>query len=260
MLPIIWTQCEGTAEIGQLVAQPWRVVESQHQVSTRKLVDSEAEHELLEQLIERAKPPLPADSEGLHYLLATPFRYPPLRHGSRFATRFERGVWYGAAARRTAFAEAAYYRLLFLEGTAADLAPLRLDLALFRARVKTSHGVDLTDAPFRELTATISSATNYDASQQLGREMRAAGVEACRYRSARDVRGGANFGVFAAAAFAAPRPSHPQAWYAVITPEMVEISKRDVFRRQLHRFPRSDFLVGGQLPSPGAATAAGPGS
>ena len=36
----IWTRCAGDSEIRPLRRSPWRVVEAQHQVSTRKLVDS----------------------------------------------------------------------------------------------------------------------------------------------------------------------------------------------------------------------------
>src|SRR5690606_3863871 len=93
------------------------------------------------------KPPIPADGR-LHYLLATPFRYPPLRHGSRFGTRHERGIWYGSESRRTAFAEVAYYRLLFLEGTRAELGPVTTQLTAFTARASTERGVDLLAPPF----------------------------------------------------------------------------------------------------------------
>ena len=109
----IWTRCAGDSEIRPLGLSPWRVVEAQHQVSTRKLVDSADEQILLEELIDRAKPPYTTPAR-LHYLLATPFRYPPLRHGSRFGRRHERGIWYGSSTRRAAFAEISYYRLLFL--------------------------------------------------------------------------------------------------------------------------------------------------
>ena len=80
----IWTLCAGDSELRQLQLVAWRAVEAQHQVSTRKLVDTAAEQELLEELIETAKPP---DITGgrVHYLLSTPFRYPPLRHGSRLS-------------------------------------------------------------------------------------------------------------------------------------------------------------------------------
>ena len=95
----IWTRCAGTSEFQPLALSPWRAVEAQHLVSTRKLVDSADEQILLEELIDRAKPP---DRTGgtHHYLLSTPFRYPPLRHGSRFGSRHERGIWYGSETRQ----------------------------------------------------------------------------------------------------------------------------------------------------------------
>src|SRR5215510_6980065 len=119
----IWTLCAGDSELHSLEIVSWRAVEAQHQVSTRKLVDTAAEQELLEELIESAKPP---DVTGgrVHYLLSTPFRYPPLRHGSRFGTRHERGIWYGATSLRTLFAEVAYYRLVFIDGSHAVLGAL----------------------------------------------------------------------------------------------------------------------------------------
>jgi len=228
------------------------VVEAQHVVATRKLVDSDAEQQLLEELIERVKPSLPAEPEfqGLHYLLATPFRYPPLRHGSRFGSRGERGLWYGGEALRTAFAEAAYYRLVLLEGTEADLDPVVVDLSAFRARVRSERGVDLTQEPFAAHEAEISSPVSYAASQVLGREMRAAGVEAFRYRSARDVGGGTNLGLFTPRAFASRRPDSPQTWYCVATRSVVELSRRDLLERGAYRFPREELQVDGVLPTP----------
>ena len=38
----------------------WRGVEAQHVVSTMRLVDTPAEQDLLEQLLEGSKPPVPA--------------------------------------------------------------------------------------------------------------------------------------------------------------------------------------------------------
>ena len=106
--------CAGSSS--PLDGRAWRAVEAQHTTATRKLCDSSEEQEILEELIEGHKPPRPTGDElaGLHYLLATPFRYPPLPHGSRFGTRSERALWYGAEEPRTCFAEVAYCRLLFL--------------------------------------------------------------------------------------------------------------------------------------------------
>ncbi|WP_158661005.1 hypothetical protein [Thiomicrorhabdus sp. Milos-T2] len=55
-----------------------------------KIVDSFEEQSLLEALIDNTKP----KSGERHYLIQTPFRYPPLNHGSRFATRFEPSLFY----------------------------------------------------------------------------------------------------------------------------------------------------------------------
>jgi hypothetical protein len=221
-------------------------------VSTSKLVDSAEEQAALERMIESAKPPLAPAGEfaGYHFLLTTSFRYPPLPHGSRFATRFERSLWYGSRELRTAFAEVAYYRLLFLAGTAADLERLDVDLSAFRVPIRARRGVDLTRPPFDALTKHISSPTRYAESQRLGADMRAAGVEAIRYRSARDREGGYNLALFTPRAFGAKRPSTPQTWHCGATRERVELVRKDVLERSRHEFRRKEFEVRGALPSP----------
>src|SRR5579872_1470893 len=111
----IWTRCEGPSRVGPLATSAWRVVEAQHKVSTRRLVDTLAEQEILEQIVDEVKPPPPSGPEfkGLHYLLFTPFRHPPLLRGSRFGSPTERSLWYGASDVETSLAEKAYYQLLF---------------------------------------------------------------------------------------------------------------------------------------------------
>jgi RES domain len=244
----IWTRCEGRSRLRRLRGEAWRVVEDQYLFSTRKLVDSDAEQRVLEDLLESSKPAAPP--RGLHYLLLTPFRYRPLAHGSRLRTRADPGVWYGSREQRTAFAEAAYYRLLFLEGTAAAIDSLELDLSAFRASFETARGVDLTRAPFAAHRAAISSPVSYADSQPLGRDMRAAGVEACLFDSAREP-GGVNVALFTPRAFAARKPSPPESWRCVATRAFVEVVKKDVFRRVSHRFERAQFEVEGKLPAPG---------
>jgi hypothetical protein len=250
MSSTIWTQSAENSEIGPLTADPWRVVEAQHLVSTRKLVDSDREQAVLEEMLEADKPPSPAPIAGLHYLLFTPFRYPPLRRGSRFGGRWEPSLWYGAEQQRTAFAEVAYYRLLFQEGSEADLGLLHTDLTVFRVPVRTPRGVDLTRAPFNRWEALLASKNSYEATQPLGAAMRADGIEAFCYRSARDVEGGVNVGVFTPGAFAARRPRDLQTWRSLATRKTVEISKHDYFVRESHRFERENFLEGGELPRP----------
>lgn len=245
----IWMRCAGASRFSNLHVEPWRVVESQHQVSTRKLVDSAAEQELLEHLIDGAKPPQ-RGPRGVHYLLFTPFRYPPLRYGSRFGSRTEPGIWYGSETLRTAFAEVAYYRLLFIEGTEADLGLLQTEVTAFRASVRTSRGIDLTVQPFKKFEAVLASPTLYSETQRLGGEMRAAGVEAFRYRSARDRAGGSNVGVLSAAAFGRRGPKGFETWHCVATRSGVELVRRDFFEKGAHSFTREEFLVQGALPAP----------
>jgi len=256
MSPSIWTRCGGRSSAGELGCDPWRVVESQRVASTRSLVDTGAEHELLEQLLDDAKPRLPVgpDHRGLHYLLFSPFRYPPLKHGSRFGGRHEPSLWYGSEERSTSLAEAAYYRILFFEGTRAKLAPHTLPMSAFQARIHSRAAVDLSSKAFAPHVRRICSPVSYGTSQPLGSEMRAAGIEVVRFPSARDPRRRANVALFTPAAFAWKGPLRaPETWHCTITAAHdVEFRHEGIVRVDLAEFPRSDFLVKGLLPSPGA--------
>ena len=247
----IWTACGGRSNCAAYQGSPWRVVEAQHAISTLKLVDSDEEQGLLEELLEQVKPPMPAGVGKLHYLLATPFRYPPLRHGSRFATRFEPSLWYGAEELRTAFAEVAYYRLLFLEQTEADIAPIEVELSAFQAKVRSTCCVDLTTGPFREYQLALRSPSSYSATQPLGAAMRADGVEMFVFASARDDQAGRNVALFTPTVFTRNNPTVPQTWRCIATKDRVEIVRRDYFTRARHTFARTTFLVNGRLPTAG---------
>ena len=101
-----WTLAALSSERRALSGTCWRVVEAQHKVSTLKLVDRLDEQALLENLIEETKPPVPPECDGLHYLLATPFRYgSPYPRGSRFRRAgWTPGVYYASATTATAIA------------------------------------------------------------------------------------------------------------------------------------------------------------
>lgn len=243
----IWTRCGGASELRALRLFPWRAVEAQHLVSTRKLVDTLEEQELLEELIDGAKPPVPP-GKPLHYLLSTPFRYPPLEHGSRFGRSTERGVWYGAEGIRTVFAEVAYYRLLFLEGTHADLGTVVTPLTLFRVRVQSETGIDLTVAPFDAYRDRIASPLSWRDSQALGRAMREASVEVFRYPAARDREGGVGVGVITPSAFGGARPRDEQTWTCTATRARVEFVRPHT--RTSFVFLRAAFEIDGDLPLP----------
>jgi RES domain-containing protein len=244
----IWTLCGGKSSLGELHADAWRVVEDQGIAPTRKLVDSAEEQDLLEKLIDEAKPKPPDGWSGFHYLIWSPFRYAPLKHGSRFGTRAQRSVWYGSDSSKTAFAEKAYYQLLFFEGSKAKLPPVfTVRVCLFTALISTDRGVDLTKGKFADYRAQIAAPTDYSASQQLGAEMRASDVMAFRYPSARDP-GGTNVAAFDLGAFGNPNPTLRQDWESVASTGYVEFSHPT--SKLTFRFERNQFLVGGKLPSP----------
>lgn len=253
MSPSIWTQCAGRFELTRIGGAAWRAVESQHVTSSRKLVDSDEEQEVLESLIDSAKPPWPNGKRfvGLHYLLATPFRHPPLRYGSRFGTRRERGIFYCALLQATVLAEKAYYVLLFLDGTTADLAPLVRPLTLFQVRISTKKGVDLTATPFDSFVGEISSPVSYAASQPLGAAMRELGIAAFRFQSARDPNQGTNLGLFEPV-FTTKKPSNAEQWICTATRERIELTPGPAVIRERQRFERALFEVDGVLPAPGA--------
>lgn len=246
----IWMQCAGASERRALRVTAWRVVEAQHQLSTRKLVDSAAEQELLEELIESVKPRNVA-SDKVHFLLFTPFRYPPLRLGSRFGTRHERGIWYGSEVQRTAFAEVSYYRLLFLQGTHADFDALSTTLTAFTTLMQSAQAVDLASAPFNTYHDRISSPNSYTESQALGAAMREDGIELFRYSSARDSQGGCNVAAFSHLVFHRAKPRNFETWHCTATQDLVEFLRPSfVGKRERLAFTRSQFEVDGVLPSP----------
>ncbi len=253
MSPSIWTRCAGSFRPRRLELLAWRVVESQHVISTRKLVDSDQEQQILEALVDRVKPPVPSGPEfrGVHYLLFTPFRHPPLRYGSRFGTCAERGIWYGSKELATAFAEVSYYRLLFLEGTAAAFGPVTVEVTAFTTAIRAQKAVDLTRPPFRAYEAVISSKSSYDASQHLGADMRAAGMEAFLYVSARAPTRSTSIGLFSPA-FGSKRPRKLETWTCTADREKVELAMKSLAKTHAPRmrFTRAEFEVDGALPSP----------
>jgi len=205
----------------RLAAKPWRVVEVQHRASTMRLVDTLAEQRLLEDLLEQAKPPLPEDAAPLHYLLATPFRYPaPPPDGSRFRGVGDPGVWYGATALDTALAEVAYWRLRFLADSPAtpDLPPV--PHTAFRADV-AGPGFALTDAAFAPRRADWENPASYAHTQALARDARGAGIALIRYRSVRDPQHRSCLAVLSPKAFRVRAPLEQHTWLVKVTRRLV---------------------------------------
>jgi hypothetical protein len=247
----LWAACAADAPPVRLEGTVYRLVESQEQVATNALVSTLAEQALLEEMIEASKPPGANDVAGLHYLLSTPFRYPPLPWGSRFGTRFEPSLFYGARNADTALAESAYYRFVFWSGMAEPPpAPLDTRHTLFTADVRTDRGLRLQAPPFSRFEGTLTDRRSYAATQALGAAMRNASVEAFEYLSARDPRRGLNLALFTPAAFAQARPTALDEWLCDTRADRVSFYSRH--GGGIREFRREVFLVDGALPAPPA--------
>ncbi len=194
--------------------------------STMKLVDNAAEQDLLESLLETSKPPLPDDARELDYLLATPFRYDPIRPGSRFRGVSDPGVFYGAANIPTACAELGYWRWKFLI-EAEDLDRIEpVAHTAFRADVHTTS-VDLRTSPFNRDAVLWLHPSDYSPTQAFARIAREADIGAIVYQSVRDPDAGWCAAILTPAAFSSKK-HHPstQTWWLAVHQDQV-IWRRD---------------------------------
>lgn len=194
----------------------WRAVEAQHIVSTLRLTGSDpARQELLELILEESKPALRAETVGLHYLLATPFRYPPSRNGSRFRAWPDLGVLYAAEARRSACAEMGYWRWRFvIDSTGLTTLPAAAQ-TVFRLGAK-GVGIDLREGALAEWKTDWTDPLDYGRTQALAREARTVGVQWIGYRSVRDPEGGLCYAVLDSRAITPRQPLEQETWYLTI--------------------------------------------
>ena len=202
----------------------WRMVEAQHTASTMKIVDSNDEQDVLEALLEGSKPALPAHlvaSQGLDYLLATPFRYNPLRGGSCFRAITDPGVFYGAESVRTAAAELGFWRWRFLKD-AIDLEKLGpVAHTAFGASVNTPS-VDLRQEPFSANAKAWLHPSDYSATQALAQAARVAQVGGIQYRSVRDPKPAWCMALLTPQAFTKPKPApFMQTWWIAVHQDAV---------------------------------------
>ena len=260
--------------MGPLKGQVYRVAETQEKSATTDIVETAEEQSRLEELLEDSKPPYTHPDRGLHYLLKTPFRYPPLRHGSRFGRAFEQSLFYGSADTRTALAETAYYRLVFVRDTAMPFPkPVKSHHTIFEASVGLEKGLQLQSSAWRDVRDRLTHPSDYGFTQALGGEMRQAGVQAFQFISARavqvglrslDSEGGAtepskagvnaeglNWGLFTPKAFRRRQPGNLRPMIAVTTREhaSIVVTERDGSSTAVD-FPVEWFMVAGRFPRP----------
>lgn len=235
-----------TAIQGKLV----RIVESQQQVATTGLVGDLFEQALLEDMLEATKPPVRDGAEDLHYLLATPFRYPPLRHGSRFGSAREPALFYGSRQVSTALAETAYYRFVFWLGM-KEPPPSRQLISqhtALGARYRSMRGLRLQMPPFDVWEQQLKDPQDYSFTQRLGTTMREAGVQAFECLSARTPKRAVNIGLFTPNALVGKQPLYLQLWLCETRAERVNFSAAG--SDSFHTFPLDSFQVEGVFPHP----------
>jgi len=212
-----WINDSIEASRSSVSVKGWRAVEAQHVVSTLRITNNDPDQqELLERILEESKPPLPPEAAGLHYLLATPFRYPPLPYGSRFRAWPDPGVLYAAFERRTACAEMGYWRWRFLRDS-QDLREIPASpQTVFQLGAKGST-IDLREPPFAKRSNLWTDPANYDPTQTLGRLARQADVALVLYHSVRDAEKGTCIAILRSAAIRPKRPLAQETWHLTVT-------------------------------------------
>lgn len=226
-----------------------RLVEQQGAQATRRITDSLDEQAWLEDFLEASKPELPDDQECpvRHRLLLTPFRYRK-RHGSRFATRWERGLFYGSRSRFGCLLEGGYYELVFQNGPVQPFPrSSAMRKTLFHVELRTSRGLRLHEQGNGDLQARLRDPVDRHFCQGLGHQLREAGLQAFEYHSARSAEDVVQLCAISCCVFA----STPFDQVEV----QVEASGHEVCFRCLddntvHHFERGQFEVNGELPQP----------
>jgi hypothetical protein len=163
-----------------------------------QVVDTLEEQSLLEDIIESSKPPLTkqADKSGRHYLFKTPFRYPPLKYGSRFGRQYQPSLFYASHTIKSALYESAFYSFYFMSRTEIPFTGVITNKKTsFTANVVTNNYVDLCLINEPDLQRALQHKSDYSYPHKIGTYMRDKGVEAFSYYSARE-DGGKHIGVF----------------------------------------------------------------
>lgn len=220
----MWTALALASEARTVATDAWRIVESQSRVSTMKLVDGLDEQAILEAELDGSKPAVPTVCAGLDCLLATPFRYAPYPHGSRFRRARQReGCFYCSESVETAVAEDAFYRLLFFLASPGTPLPRNpQERTAFRVPVWTATAIDLTAPPLVRDRAVWTHPTAYAPCQDLADAVRAAGLQAIRYEAVRDPDRGANLALLSPVALAAAAPTLRETWRVLLRRDRVD--------------------------------------
>lgn len=249
---MVWQTCDGVSYIKPLQGLAYRLVESQEQVATLSYVDTLEEQALLEDILEGFKPPYPDNSAEYHYLLKTPFRYPPLKWGSRFGRAHESSIFYGGITEEITLRESAYYRFVFWHSM--SIAPPKQSIctehSLFSVNYASPYGIQLQHPPFSDYQQQLAHPSSYVGSQQLGSDMRAAGIDVFEYLSARDApeKNSLCVGIYQPSALVQKKPKNISPWFCEISSSEVSFKQKE--QRTIQTYDLDQFLHNGKFPFP----------
>lgn len=236
----MWTHSELKSNQQNFEKPVWRIVEGQYTSSTMKLAGTLEDQQILENLLEDNKPPYPDMAEGFDYLLATPFRYRPYPHGSRFRkVNQSEGAFYASLTPETAIAEIAFYKMLFFSHAEGLIYPRTgCEHTALQVPLKTTAALDLTEKPFNKHTNLLAKG-DYTATQQLADCAREINIAVIISQSVRCPTKGMNATVLNMNAFASKKPAKVQTWK--IHTRQDRVIALCEFPKKSLEFLRSDF-------------------
>ncbi|WP_440616429.1 RES family NAD+ phosphorylase [Cysteiniphilum sp. 6C5] len=222
----------------------YKSIETQNTASTLKLTNGNIqEQERLEQLLEeKAKPNTKYVDH--HYLIYTPFRYPPLKYGSRFGSIYEKSLWYGSSNKETSLSESAFYFFNFNRQANIN-DTLYFERTVFSVQCNIQNFLDLTKIK-RLDHKLLTSKNSYAYTQQLSKSMRKNSIEAFLYESAR-YSGNKNFASYTPNVFKKNSLKIMPTYIGVFTPKEITY-KSTIHHDEVYTYSVDDFLDDSRLP------------
>ncbi|MEP1446729.1 MAG: RES family NAD+ phosphorylase [Paraglaciecola sp.] len=226
-----------------------RMVETQEYAATTSLVDDLEEQAILEQILDDFKPTYADDTQDLHYLISTPFRYPPLKYGSRFGAITEPSYFYASESIQTCLAEAAFYRYYLIDGTETPFPKvIQSQHSLFFVNVLSRNAIDLTQISDADTQKQLTHPQSYSLTQQVGHHARKNGADLLRYFSARSQEHGINVAIDNHTIIQSRKPEDKVEYICQLNPQtgILRFSQPKTFPVT---FTKEQFLVEGELPT-----------
>lgn len=226
-----------TAHFGGFSGDVVRIVENQEEVATTRITSNLEEADLLEAMLEDSKPG--SLDFNRDYLITTSFRYPPLRHGSRFGRRGEPSLMYASLELETCLRECAYYRFKFyFDMQVPPGKPIDSQHTVFWVSLHSLACVDLRTDAFINFQSELRSPVSYQFSHKIGTALRDVGANMLIVGSARGT--GSNAGVFTGEVIHGD-PKGKQHWVSQTTVDQVVLrSNRGLYPFPVRRFADSD--------------------